>query len=286
MTPEPTGTYDAAYHAALQAGSRRSAAVVLALLQDLFAPKSLVDFGCGSGDWLAEARARGIPDLLGVDGPWVRAETLEIDPALFDARDLSLPLDLGRRFDLALCLEVAEHLPAAAAPGLVDTLCAHAPVVAFSAAIPGQGGEGHVNEAWPAYWRDLFTARGHACFDAIRPQIWSEAEVEPWYRQNLLIFAARDHLARDPALRARLEQGSTGPLDLVHPAIFESYCTLVTEMGERLGASMAQVEQLEAERAAQAAQIDAQAARLNALRNSLSWRITAPLRKISRYLRR
>lgn len=269
---EPTGTYDSTYHAELKEGSRRSAAHVLPLLQELFRPSSIVDFGCGSGDWLAEASGLGIVDLQGVDGPWVEPGTLEIALENFRAADLGAPLDLGRRYDLALCLEVAEHLPQAAAPVLVDTLCAHSPVVVFSAAIPGQGGEGHVNESWPSAWRDLFAAHGYACFDALRAQLWADADIEPWYRQNLLIFAAREAFAHDPARRARLEQTSVGPLDLVHPAIFQSYSARVTELGEKLGASIVQVAQLNA--------------RLHALHSSMSWRITAPLRRISRYLKR
>ncbi len=281
MANEPTGQYDAAYHAALQAGARRSAAVVLARVHALLAPASLVDFGCGSGEWLAEAGALGIDDLCGVDGPWVEARTLEIAPELFTSADLSAPLDLGRRFDVALCLEVAEHLPAAAAPGLIDTLCAHAPVVVFSAAIPGQGGEGHVNEAWPSQWRDLFAARGFDGFDALRAPLWADERVEPWYRQNLLVFAARDHLARAPALAARLQAAVAGPLDLVHPAIFRTYRDLADLSGG-----------LKAERDAQAARIaelaaayENEAARHAALLGSVSWRVTAPLRAIARRLR-
>jgi len=277
MTADPTGNYDAAFHSALQAGARRSAAAVMARVHDLFEPASVVDFGCGSGGWLAEAVALGIQDLRGVDGPWVEAQTLEIEPALFMAADLAAPLDLGRRFDVALCLEVAEHLPESAAPVLVDTLCAHAPVVVFSAAIPGQGGEGHVNEVWPSYWRDSFDARDFECLDALRAQVWADETVEPWYRQNLLIFAARDHLARETALAQRLRAAVVGPLDIVHPSIFQGYRDLVADLSERLAAATAQCERVTGER-------DAQAARHEAVLRSVSWRVTAPLRAIARQL--
>ncbi len=282
MTADPTGNYDAAYHAMLQAGSRRSAAVVLARAQALVAPASVVDFGCGSGGWLAEASALGITDQAGVDGPWVRAETLQIDPALFTSADLSAPLDLGRRFDLALCLEVAEHLPKAAAPVLIDTLCAHAPVVVFSAAIPGQGGEGHVNEAWPPYWRDLFAARDFEGFDVLRAPIWQDTEVEPWYRQNLLIFAGRAHLVHDTALAGRLRDAVAGPLDIVHPAIFQGYCDLVADLSQR---SVAERDAQAVRIAELAAAYEQEAARNAALRGSVSWRMTAPMRAIARRLR-
>lgn len=260
MTVDATGNYDAAYHAALRAGSRRSAAAVLTRVQALVAPASIVDFGCGSGGWLVEAGALGIADRAGVDGPWVDVETLEIDPAIFTPVDLTAPLDLGRRFDLALCLEVAEHLPESAAPVLIDTLCAHAPVLVFSAAIPGQGGEGHVNEAWPSFWCGLFAARGFQAHDALRAAFWQDGNVEPWYRQNLLIFAERGHLAHHEALAQKLRDAVAGPLDIVHPAFFEGHRELATAY-EREAASHA------------------------ALLDSTSWRMTAPLRALARWLR-
>jgi SAM-dependent methyltransferase len=267
MTADPTGNYDAAYHVALQAGSRRSAAAVLARVQALVAPSSVVDFGCGSGGWLAEVGALGITDRAGVDGPWVGSETLEIDPVLFISADLSAPLDLGRRFDLALCLEVAEHLPKVAAPIIIDTLCAHAPVVVFSAAIPGQGGEGHVNEAWPSYWRDLFAARGFDGFDVLRAPFWQDGTVEPWYRQNLLIFVERHHLACDGKLARRLRDAIAAPLDIVHPEFFQKHCELAAAYRNLTVA------------------YEQEAARNAALRSSVSWRMTAPLRAIAQRLR-
>jgi hypothetical protein len=51
-----------------------------------------------------------------------------------------------KRFDLAISLEVAEHLPEGSAGALVSTLIEAAPVVVFSAAIKGQSGTNHINE--------------------------------------------------------------------------------------------------------------------------------------------
>ncbi len=214
-----SGDYDAGYHAALQRGSRSSAEHVLPRILDIAIPASVIDFGCGSGGWLATAAALGVAEIQGVDGPWVEPSTLEIPPEHFLIADLAAPLDLGRRFDLALCLEVAEHLPPENAATLIETLTAHAPVVLFSAAVPGQGGEGHVNEAWPNVWRDRFSLLGFACFDVVRGAIWRDPRVEPWYRQNLLVYASRERLARDRALAARLSQTAASPLEIVHPAI-------------------------------------------------------------------
>jgi SAM-dependent methyltransferase len=177
-------------------------------------PRSIVDIGCGTGHWLAEARALGVADTLGIDGPWVDKARLEIPGENFAARDLGAPLRLERRFDLALSLEVAEHLPASAAGTFVESLCDAAEVVVFSAAIPGQGGRRHINEQWPEYWAKLFQEFEYDCFDCLRPRIWQNPRVAWYYAQNSLIFA---HQSRSCPL------GEPGkPLPLVHPRLWSA----------------------------------------------------------------
>jgi hypothetical protein len=86
-----------------------------------------------------------------------------------------------------VCVEVAEHLPASGAPSFVADLARLAPVVAFSAAIPGQGGEGHVNEQWPEYWERLFAASGYRVVDALRRPFWRHPDGPAYVAQNLLL---------------------------------------------------------------------------------------------------
>src|SRR5205814_2387550 len=64
-------------------------------------------------------------------------------------------------FELALCWEVAEHLPPTAGDRLVGSIRdVHPTRLVFTAAIPGQGGHGHINEQPPEYWRSRFDAVG------------------------------------------------------------------------------------------------------------------------------
>src|SRR4029079_13889229 len=119
-----------------QSGSGSSAEVVAPLVVGWVRPKSVVDVGGGVGPGAAAFLRRGVEDVVGVDGSPVPKDLLQIPADRFLVRDLSKPLDLGRTFDLALALEVAEHLPASAAGTLVTSLTALAPVVLFSAAIP------------------------------------------------------------------------------------------------------------------------------------------------------
>ena len=69
----------------------------------------------------------------------------------FVASDLSEPITIDRGYDLALCIEVAEHLPLSSEPTLIEELTSAAQAVMFSAAIPGQEGVNHVNEQWLDY---------------------------------------------------------------------------------------------------------------------------------------
>ena len=102
-------------------GSRRSAAAIIPLVLDLVPARSVVDVGCGVGTWLSVFIDRGVADVLGVDGGYVDRALLEIRPERFIAADLRKPLRSGRAFDLAVSLEVAEHLPAECAATFVGT---------------------------------------------------------------------------------------------------------------------------------------------------------------------
>lgn len=199
------------------AGSRGSAERVVPIVLDLVRPQSVVDVGCGVGAWLSVFKKNGVIRTLGVDGDYVDRRMLEIPAKEFLPSDLTRPLRLDEDFDLAVSLEVGEHLPPQSAAGYVESLTRLAPVVLFSAAIPHQGGIGHLNEQWPDYWRDHFARHGYDPIDCIRRRIWSDPQVQWWYAQDILLYVDRDHLAGSAALVR--ERSATWPdlLSLVHP---------------------------------------------------------------------
>jgi SAM-dependent methyltransferase len=198
-------------------GSRRSAAAIVPMVLDLVQPHSVVDVGCGVGVWLAVFRKHGVQDVWGVDGAYVDRALLEIPPERFQAADLHAPIRLGRRFDLVVSVEVAEHLPPECAAAFVQSLVALGPVVLFSAAIPRQGGVDHVNEQWPEYWAQRFREHGFVAIDGVRPRVWHDESVEWWYAQNTLLYAEGERVERDPRLRAARQATGDRPLSLVHP---------------------------------------------------------------------
>ena len=172
---------------------------------------SLLDVGAGNGNWLYAAQQAGIRDILGVDGVIRDPSCLCVESEFIKPVDLRKPLDIGRRFDAALCLEVAEHLPQECANILIGTLCKHSDLIFFSAAAPFQNGEQHLNCQSPEYWQQLFNKQGYVCVDDIRMRMWNDTAIEPWYRQNVFIAV------HDPA------QAGSEPrvLHIIHPEMIE-----------------------------------------------------------------
>ena len=182
--------YDKSFFEGIKDGSYRSAMKVIPLVMELIKVKSVADVGCGAGSWLKAFQKNGVKDIFGIDGN--RTGVLDIPTDKFLQTDLSRPFQLKRCFDLAVCVEVAEHLPENRANSLVDNLTGLAPAVLFSSAIPGQGGEFHINEQWPEYWAGKFEKKGYLALDYLRMKIWSDPEVMWWYSQNLVLYVRKD----------------------------------------------------------------------------------------------
>jgi SAM-dependent methyltransferase len=213
--------YDRGFYRSIESGSERAARRVLPVVFDLVKPQSVVDLGCGDGSWLSVCRELGIGEILGLDGPWVDPAGLKIPADRFQPVDLAGPTTALPRFDLAMSLEVAEHLPGSAAPAFVDRLTSLAPVVFFAAAVPGQGGTGHVNEQWADYWSDLFAARGYRVVDAVRPELWDDDEIESWYLQNSFLYVSDEAIEASPRLAEAVAAGLRWPARTVHPRLLQ-----------------------------------------------------------------
>jgi hypothetical protein len=190
-------TYNALVHEHF-AGQARERAPALARIirQALPGIGTAVDLGCGSGHFVAALRAEGI-----------RAEGYEYAPRLrrMAVQELGItlhPFDLGDppqmpAVDLAMSIEVAEHLPPALGESLVKVLTQASPLVWFTAAQPGQGGTGHINEQPPAYWIARFRALGYEydanASDELRPALARGIPSAPWLARNLLVLRRAAH---------------------------------------------------------------------------------------------
>ena len=202
--------YDARFYDDQRNGSVVAARVVVPMLVGLFHPKSVIDIGCGVGGWLKTFDTHGVKDYQGVEGEWALSADTFIDKKHIVNWDLSNEYVPDRKYDLAICLEVAEHLQDRAGRHLVKALCAASDAVVFSAAIPGQGGDHHINEQWQEYWVGIFGNEGFECDDSLRGRIWNE-DIPWWYPQNILIF-------RNVAIAdSERTVGGIAPLNIVHP---------------------------------------------------------------------
>lgn len=254
--------YDASFYEQMVDGARRSAAVLVPFVMELFPDiNSVVDFGCGPGVWLAEFMRGGVNKVKGLDFGEGVPSSLCIPSDCFEHQHLGKPIRVGK-FDLCISLEVAEHLGESASDPFVANLCAASDVVLFSAASPFQGGHHHVNEQWPTYWVEKFKAHGRICVDVIRPAIWNDQRTCWWYRQNAMLFLTPDKL--DARL---LQLASFNGADLVHPDLY-FYKVAALERQTQPDSAWEQ-------RARQAEKLVAR------LKSSAFWKITRPFHRIS-----
>ena len=221
-------SYDATFYEYINRGAIRSAEIILGRLLQVLRITSVVDFGCGQGAWLSVWQRLASAAVLGVDGDYVNRDALLIDKGAFKPWDLTQALACERRFDLCQSLEVAEHLPDAAADTFVKTLVDHADMVMFSAAVPGQGGENHINEQHYAYWRAKFRRHDYLPADFLRPFIATNREVEAWYRYNTLLYVKASTIPALPsALTATLVPDAQAIAD-VAPLHYRMRCKLIS----------------------------------------------------------
>lgn len=204
-------------YTAIRTGINNSAATIVPDIIKIVRPATVVDFGCGEGRWLAEFARHGAT-VAGYDGH--PGDNLVIPDDTYHRTDLATAtIDLTETYDLALCLEVAEHLPSHRADWLINLLCTAAKTILFSAAIPGQGGLNHINEQWPDYWQARFADHNYQMSGALRWLWWDRVPlpVESWYAQNIMLCVETSELKARPELQPLFDGPGCQPHAVVHP---------------------------------------------------------------------
>ena len=176
-----------------QVHNLKDPSIIVPEIMKLLNPKSVVDFGCGLGTFLCAFKKNGVVDVLGLDGAWVNKALLYkyINPDEFVETNLEKEIKFNKKYDLVVSLEVAEHLSADSADIFVKNLVNSGNTILFSAAVPNQGGQNHINEQWLTYWEEKFLKYGFIIYDVIRPILWNYSEIFPWYKQNMVLLAPK-----------------------------------------------------------------------------------------------
>jgi SAM-dependent methyltransferase len=223
---QPRKIYSARFFEQIRDMSIASARMAVPKILEIYPARSVVDVGCSIGAWLKVFADHGVRRIAGLDGDYVDRSQLMIDPACFVGCNLDEPLDIAgilrqfkksERFDLAISLEVGEHLPVARATSLVADMCSLSDTVLFGAAIPFQGWQSaHINEQWQSFWVEKFAENGYDAFDALRPAIWSSPDIAYFYKQNSLSYLKR-HTDVHAAFMARYLRPTAAMFDVVHP---------------------------------------------------------------------
>ena len=198
--------------------SREAAKLVWNWVFDLFDIHSIVDVGCGEGAWLMDPLEMG-KEVFGLDGEYV-LDNLKIPAECFQATDLTERFGLSRKFDLCICMEVAEHLDIPSASRFVEDITSLSDLILFSAAAPMQGGNGHQNERWPYYWMDKFEALGYRPSGYLRFKIWRTSQIAYWYRQNIIMFANQEALSNDSVRAIWDHPLSEFTFPVIHPVLW------------------------------------------------------------------
>ena len=213
--------YTEKFYKSREDGSYQSAKEVLPLINSIFEPHSVVDIGCGVGDWLKVWHEEfGVGDILGIDGPYVKPHQLKIPQHFMKLQDLKTNLSFEKKYDLAMSLEVAEHLPETNAEEFVKSLTQASDIVVFAAAIIGQEGTFHINEQLPEYWAKIFLKYNYEPIDYIRPKIWNNEKIEWWYRQNILLYVKSDRIKDFPELKQAYQSTDPNYLFRVQPWLY------------------------------------------------------------------
>ncbi len=189
---EVGSNYNDQFYKSLTEGSYCSAKPFVSILSSVsINPKKVVDVGCGRGPWLKAFSDSGSRELVGIDGDWVRQEDMIDKKIKFHSIDLSSTViknPINKKFDLAMSLEVAEHLKPEQAIPFINYLTSFSDTILFSAAYSGQGGTDHFNERPHSYWAKIFITNGYLPYDLFRSKVWENQEIEVWYRQNTFLY--------------------------------------------------------------------------------------------------
>lgn len=225
--------YDEKFYEKQIDGSYRSAVIYAQHLSTIFVPMSVADLGCGRGAWLKAFGQIGSRKLVGFDGRWNSQNQMIDQNITYIPTDLNEPLNYSKDpFDLAISLEVAEHLDNMSSAIFIQNLTSLSDVVLFGAAYKNQGGVDHINEQTHTYWAKLFIQNGFFPYDIFRPLVWGNVDVKFWYQQNTFLYVKRSSKINQVLWEVGYKPISNIEfMNCIHPRLLEFWVQTNTPLG-------------------------------------------------------
>ncbi|MGK7876185.1 MAG: class I SAM-dependent methyltransferase [Xenococcaceae cyanobacterium] len=161
----------------------------------LLKPHTAIDLGCGMGMYLRALKSHGV-QLIGFDASLHAVQNVDPEVPVFVV-DLTKPFRSNQQWDIAICFEVAEHLPKSCASILVDTLCSLSKTILFTAAGPDQPGIDHINLQPKSFWIDLYQRNGFILDEKLTQQFLDHLvsiDVPDWFCRNFSIFVKLNNI--------------------------------------------------------------------------------------------
>jgi hypothetical protein len=183
--------YTTAFHKAIENDEIPQAGRLGVYIKRYIAPNCFYDFGCSTGIYLKEVQ---------INQPTIHSIGFEFsEDAVKNAvcpnvvqKDLTVPLELTYVPNtLGLCLEVLEHIDDAHWKPVLENITNLCDRVIFSAAVPGQGGTGHINCRPKIDWIKRFHELGWVVdLDATKHLLdyIQKGYHMGWFRNNVMIL--------------------------------------------------------------------------------------------------
>lgn len=144
---------------------------------------SVLDMGAGKGLYVRMLRTVGLRNVTGYEGV---ANIEYLTSGRIKRRDFTIPFEPCKRFDVVVCLEVAEHIPPRFESTFLSNVnCSAGSGLVISWAPPGQSGTGHVNLQSRKDALARLTALGFE-LDTMATRHISEQATLYWFKKNTL----------------------------------------------------------------------------------------------------
>jgi glycosyltransferase involved in cell wall biosynthesis len=155
------------------------------------------DIGCGNGYIISNLYNKYSKKVWGVDGSEYFMDNIDRSVLSMVKRvDLTNKAKLDKA-DVAICLEVAEHISAEFSDILVNNIVSvNAKTIIFTAAPPGQAGVNHINLQDHKYWVNKFLANGYLLDESLSSKFCKDLSgsllYTKWYLDNWMVFRKKE----------------------------------------------------------------------------------------------